>query len=150
MIRSDVVRKELTAGASENIYTEAWTERTYADMLARAEQLFWEGRRVLIDANFRDDAWRRRFLDAARRWCVPAIFLHCQADPALIEQRLAARRHDASDADWKVYQALESTWQPLSEEVRRVTIELNTTRDVQDCAKDALAALAESRLWKPS
>lgn len=97
VLRSDVVRKELAEShTEENIYTEEWTTRTYAELLTRADQFLWHGRRVLIDANFREDGWRRRFLDAARRWCVPAIFLHCFAEPDIIRSRLATRHNDAS------------------------------------------------------
>ena len=55
VIRSDVVRKELSGirrheSSSEfgtGIYTAEWTERTYAELLRRAEELLFEGRRVL-------------------------------------------------------------------------------------------------------
>lgn len=132
VFRSDVVRKELSASLTDaNIYTDAWTAQTYAELLARAEQTLWQGRRVLIDANFRDDEMRRRFLDTAQQWSVPAYFVHCQADPEVIQNRLAARRDDASDADWRVYQSLESSWQPLSHQVRLSALELNTSHDVE-------------------
>ncbi len=143
VLRSDVVRKELASShVGENIYTTAWTERTYSEMLARTEKMFWEGRRVLIDANFREEAWRRRFLDAARRWCVPVAFLNCRADPEVVRARLATRHNDASDADWQVYQTLQSSWEPLSDEVSRVTIDLNTSGPVRVAETSAFAALA--------
>lgn len=145
VLRSDVVRKELTASCQgENIYADAWTQRTYAELLARAERLFWQGRRVLIDANFHDDGMRRRFLDAARQWAIPAFFVHCQADPTVIQQRLATRRDDASDADWRVYQLLESSWQPISAQVFPLAIDLDTSDGLEaslttlrDCLRTA-------------
>jgi len=147
VLRSDVVRKELTAShVGENIYTDAWTERTYGELLARAEKLFWQGRRVLIDANFREDANRLRFLEAAGRWAVPALFVHCRADPAIIRKRLDARRNDASDADWRVYQSLQAAWQPLSDEVRRAAFEVNTSGDVAEGANSVRARLVSEGL----
>jgi predicted kinase len=147
VLRSDVVRKELTAShVGENIYTDAWTERTYGELLARAEGLFWQGRRVLIDANFRDDANRLRFLEAAGRWAVPALVVHCHADPAIIRKRLDARRNDASDADWRVYQSLQAAWQPLSDEVRRAAVEVNTSGDVAEGAQSVRARLVSEGL----
>src|SRR6185312_13485577 len=112
VIRSDIVRKELAAAPNkepgpaafgEGIYTAEWTERTYAECLRRAEGLMFEGKRALVDANFRDEAWRRAFLEAAIRLGVPGAFLLCEADPAVVAERLARRRGDASDADWPVY-----------------------------------------------
>src|SRR5579884_50476 len=61
LIRSDVVRKELAAQDSASpqrqqvIYTSEWTARTYAECLHRAEQLLFEGKRVIVDATFRED-----------------------------------------------------------------------------------------------
>lgn len=146
VLRSDVVRKELTAGTSENIYTDAWTERTYGELLTRAEKLFWQGCRVIIDANFREDHWRRRFLEAARRWCVPILFVHCHADPDVIKQRLAARKHDVSDADWGIYQMLQSSWQPLSDEVRRVGVSIETSSTLTLSQQTVLSRLSVEAL----
>jgi predicted kinase len=74
LVRSDLVRKEL-AGLSvqgstrspfgQGIYTPAWTERTYAECLVRAEKLLFEGNRVVVDASFGEEAQRRAFLGAA-------------------------------------------------------------------------------------
>ena len=120
VIRSDLVRKEL-AGVSAGepasssfeggIYAREWTERTYAECLRRAEGLLFEGERVLVDANFREEARRRLFLEAAERWGVPAVLLLCQAEPATVRERLAGRRGDASDADWKVYLEAAGRWE---------------------------------------
>ena len=69
-----------------------------------------EGRRVLVDANFRQDARRLAFVQASRRWGVPALVFLCQVDPHVAQQRLQARRQDVSDADWTVYEQLAKEW----------------------------------------
>ena len=100
LIRSDQVRKELagklvTSDASatfeQGIYTPEWTERTYAECLRRAEEHLFEGRRVVVDASFRQDAPRRQFLAAADHWGVPAMLWVCQADTEVVRQRIAAQ-----------------------------------------------------------
>jgi aminoglycoside phosphotransferase family enzyme/predicted kinase len=141
VLRSDVIRKEL-AGVGESarpvpdfgtgIYTEAWTERTYAELLQRAERLLWHGDRVLIDANFRAERERQAFFDAARRWGVAVLFIHCQAARELTRIRLQSRRHDASDADWRIYERLEQTWQPVRPEWRRMTYTMDTSGPVDE------------------
>ncbi len=119
LFRSDVIRKELagasapSAGFNQGIYTEAWSERTYAELLKRTEELLWHGQRALIDANFRTDRQRQQFFDAARRWGVPICFIHRKAAPAVTRLRLLARQSDASDADWSIYQQLEQSWEPI-------------------------------------
>jgi aminoglycoside phosphotransferase family enzyme/predicted kinase len=120
VIRSDVVRKELVAAPNgepvpvafrEGIYTAEGIERTYAECLRRAEGLMSEGKRVLVDATFRQEGWRRAFLEAATRRGVPCGLLICQAEPDQVRQRLASRRGDASDADWSIYLGTAGTWE---------------------------------------
>jgi aminoglycoside phosphotransferase family enzyme/predicted kinase len=121
VLRSDVVRKELagipeqqpaTTSYGQGIYDTMWTERTYEELLRRAAPMLADGERVLIDASFRTEALRRRFLDAAFEWGIPALFVHCQADDETVRRRLAARRGDASDADWSIYEQSAVAWEP--------------------------------------
>lgn len=138
VIRSDVVRKELAgvsgpspprAGFAEGIYTREWTERTYAECLRRAEELLFEGKRVLIDASFQEEEKRRRFLDAAVRWGVPALFFICRADPETVRRRLAERKNDVSDADWQIHQHVAAHWQDAGEATKPFWREINTAGD---------------------
>jgi aminoglycoside phosphotransferase family enzyme/predicted kinase len=120
LVRSDRVRKELAglpAGApapapfGEGIYTPAWTDRTYAECLRRADRLLFDGERVLVDASFAEEAKRRAFLDLAARLAVPALLVVCRAEPDVVRQRLGGRRGDVSDADWFVYRQAAVRWE---------------------------------------
>jgi uncharacterized protein len=154
VIRSDLVRKEL-AGAigkaqspvafGEGIYTAEWTERTYAECLSRAEALLFEGERVLVDANFREDAWRRTLLEAATRWGVHGLFLLCQAQPDVVRKRLASRRNDASDADWTVYLKAVETWEEPGPKSRMALQTVSTGESMQRAVSEAVDAL---RRWQ--
>ncbi len=115
VIRSDEVRKELArearqgsapAAFGEDLYASDWNERTYAECLRRAEDSLFQGRRVLIDASFRQEAHRRLFLEAAYRWGITGCLLLCRAEPAVIRERLASRQGDASDADGTIYEEI--------------------------------------------
>ncbi len=152
VIRSDFVRKELTGAASngrslsafgEGIYSAEWTERTYAECLRQAEGLLFEGQRVLVDANFREEAWRRAFLDAAIRWGVPAGLLHCQADPEVVRQRLASRRGDASDADWGVYLKAVEAWEEPGPRTRPFLQTVATVGSVEQALFQAVEILRQ-------
>jgi len=145
VIRSDVVRKELaglsveaTANAETraNIYTPEWTDRTYSECLRRAEELLFEGGRVIVDANFRAERQRQMFLDAALRFGVPVLFLVCEAEPATVKARLDSRRGDASDADWAVYQQVAQNWEKPGPRTRRL-LHIIPTGDSADAAWQA-------------
>lgn len=149
VIRSDLVRKQLAreAGVPEQagsfgdaIYTAEWTEKTYTRCLRDARQAIFLGQRVIIDATFQKDHWRRVFLDAARHWGVPALYLECRAAPNVVRTRLQQRKDDASDADWTVYQMKSAQWEAGSEVTRRCLEEVNTDDD--SCVRCAVAALS--------
>jgi aminoglycoside phosphotransferase family enzyme/predicted kinase len=146
LLRSDVVRKalaglpetdRLAAGFGEGIHTPAWNDRTYQELERRSEGILWSGGRVLIDASFREDARRARFLEFARRWGVPVIFLHCEVEPAVAKARMQQRQGDASDADWAVYEVAAKRWEPYSAEVTRIAKRLNTDQSVEKVTDEA-------------
>jgi predicted kinase len=156
VIRSDVVRKDLAGLAGkeqgplafgEGIYASEWTERTYTACLRRAERLLFEGERVLVDANFREEAWRRSFFEAATRWGVPGVFLLCQAEPDIVRERLAHRRDDASDADWPVYLRAVETWEEPEPRTRSALQAVSTGGSVEGALSQAADAL---RRWDVS
>lgn len=143
VIRSDAVRKELAGVAAEThlgdeFYTAAWTSRTYAECLRRAERGLFDGRRVIVDSTFKTDAHRRLFLDLARGMCVPVVLFVCEADPGVTRRRLDARTGDVSDADWKVYQS--AVWEPASPAVASAVVSVATDPGADPVAA-AVAAL---------
>jgi predicted kinase len=156
VIRSDVVRKELAGVAAEassaarfgeGIYTAEWNARTYAECLRRAEELLFEGRRVAIDASFWQDGTREAFLCAAFRWRAPAVILVCQASGETRKDRLAARRGDASDADWSVASAAAEQWEAPGPVASRAWRVVHTDGSRASALDQATEALREFELY---
>jgi predicted kinase len=154
VIRSDEVRKELTsqaaaqssANSGDDIYSPLRTERTYAECRQRAGNLLFEGERVIVDANFREEKQRTEFFDLAQRMGVPVVFLHCQCGSDSIRQRLQARRGDVSDADWTVYQRLAAQWEELAPQSLRYIEEIDASKCEQEVLSQALSVLRNSGL----
>jgi aminoglycoside phosphotransferase family enzyme/predicted kinase len=160
LIRSDVVRKELADSRSiwsrltlpwgnragtrgKEIYSQAWTDRTYAECLDRAEKLLFQGKRVLIDATFREEKKRRDFLKLAARLAVPAALLVCQADPEIIRQRLQERKGDVSDADWSIYLKAVEQWEEPGSQTRRALRSISTNGTSKEAMAQAAIILRE-------
>jgi predicted kinase len=152
VIRSDVVRKELAGIANEQqsasafgtgIYSPEWTKRTYEECLRRTEELLFEGKRVLVDANFRNEASRRTFLETATRWGAIAGMLLCDADPEVVRDRLANRRQDASDADWSVYLRAVESWEEPGPRAQSVLRTIDTGGSVEYSMSQAIEALRQ-------
>jgi aminoglycoside phosphotransferase family enzyme/predicted kinase len=155
VIRSDVVRKEIAgiptdaaarAADRAGIYTDEWTDRTYAECLRRAEERLFQGKRVIIDASFVEEECRRPMFEAALRWGVPALFLVCQAEPATVKARLDARRDDASDADWPVYLAAARRWEDPGQQIARATHIIDSGESAAAAVEQAWNVLREAGL----
>lgn len=147
VIRSDVVRKELAGLPAQEpsppamraaLYSAGSTDRTYGECLRRAEQLLAEGRRVIVDATFREEPRRKLFLEAAVRCGVPAAVVVCEASPETVHRRLEGRKEDASDADWNVYQRVAGNWEAAGPDVGRVLRSVSTEGTTEDALRQAL------------
>jgi len=154
-LRSDVLRKELAgldslasgrAEVSSGIYTPEWNERTYAECLARAQEHLYSGRRVLVDASFKEERHRVAFVEAARKWGVPVYFLECAAPPEVVRDRLQNRVGDPSDADWAIYGHVRRNWESLGPRVQRMHSEVDTSGTREESLARALTALQRAGL----
>jgi len=154
-ISSDEIRKELAgvaggrkaaAAFEQGIYTTEWNRRTYAACLERAEDLLFRGRRVVVEATFREEENRRAFLDAARTWGAPGLFFLCEAHPDEVFSRLSRPRRGVSDADWCVYQGLAARWETVGEKTIGTTRRIDTSGPPQETLETALRALRDEGL----
>ena len=159
-IRSDVERKRLSgvssclpenSGYVEGLYTPALSHRTYARLLECADHCLKGGFDTIVDAAFLQGADRRLFADLAAAGGFHFVILTCEADLAVLTQRIeqrAQQRVDPSDADLMVLTEQLSTAEPLSASERMCAITLDTTTTPQMCQKafiaikDRLAALS--------
>lgn len=155
VLSSDRVRKELAgvepghgaaAGFGEGIYTSAWTDRTYTALHDRARERLEAGERVLVDASFRSEARRRRFFDLARELAVPALFLVCEAEPAVVEERLERRRGGPSDADATIYRAMARRWEAPGPSIGRRMRPVGTAGGVDESVSAAIDVLRQDGL----
>ena len=122
VIRSDVVRKQLAVRSSvHELYTPEFTQKTFAECERQARMMLEQGGRVIVDATFRSEARREQFFQLADDCGVPALLLLCEADPEIVQDRLAKRVGDASDADWTIYLQIREAWQaPSPAQLRRI------------------------------
>lgn len=153
VIRSDVVRKEL-AGIDPRdsgreipgLYSGEMTERVYNEVLRRAEQAVCQGERVVVDAMFSRTWQRQAFLSAADRLAIPTGWLICEGPEAVVRDRLAQRRGDASDADWQVYLQARALWEPVDVVTLRRTCRVTTMAPPDELVRRVGSVLGEWEL----
>ncbi len=153
VVRSDVIRKEIFAEeVSEqagSLYTAERTQRIYDECLERARRMLLMGKRVIVDATFQREQDRQSFLQLAIDCGTRTAWLECTASPEITKQRIEARKGDASDADWSVYQLVRSRWQTPSAMTARYHEQVNTTLSENAAVEEAIGILCRLRLMDP-
>jgi len=117
LLQSDRLRKALPGLDAQSLYSDAATDRTYAELASRTERALGEGRSVIADATHPSPERRLSTLDAAPRACARAVIVHTTCDEPTIARRMAARAHDPteiSDADIEVYRRARESYTPPS------------------------------------
>lgn len=122
VISSDVTRKALAGlpashPGGEQLYTDTFTEQTYAELIRRAGLVLDGGRSVTLDATFRDSAQRQRARDLAAARDAGFLFVETRCDAATLRARLRARSAgpSESDADERVLDQLMGQFVPPDE-----------------------------------
>jgi predicted kinase len=108
-ISSDRIRKELFASPS---YSSQEKILVYNEMLRRAIQATEHGKDVVLDGTFYTNNLREKFIRQGLK-TTHVFLIEIFADEDMIKERLAMPR-EHSDADFKVYQSIKKTWEPVN------------------------------------
>ncbi len=141
VLRSDVVRKELSGVAGQSvvapfgkgIYTRDMTVKTYTEMAKQTAAILSRGGMVVIDASNLKCVDRKLFYEVAQAAGVSARLVVCRAPRPVIEENLKKRAqtgNDASDADISIArrQRFES---PDCDELEMVSwVDIDTRQDL--------------------
>jgi hypothetical protein len=117
-LRTDLERKAMDSNPPDpSADTYAPTSRTavYARMFNRAEHILAAGHSVLLDATFLDAPMRAMARNIAAEAQVACHALWLEAPLPVLQQRVRARRGDASDADAQVVQKQWQSCDPPSD-----------------------------------
>lgn len=155
VLRTDVIRKELAGVSettdlntfSENLYSEEWNNKTYSECCRRAEDLLFQGQRVIIDASFREEVNRERFLKLGVLWSVPVHLLMCQVSEDVARQRILGRTNDASDADFAIFLKAIASWEQPGVYTQQFLQTLDVDGSPDDVLQQTLAWLERVGLF---
>jgi aminoglycoside phosphotransferase family enzyme/predicted kinase len=122
VLRSDVLRKQLagvevSARLPPDAYTKESARQVYESLMATARGIAAAGHAVIVDAVFARADERDAIAAVARQTGVAFTGLWLEAPAEMLEQRIAGRRGDASDATLQVlrqqlaYDLGPMTWQ---------------------------------------
>ncbi|MCF8040871.1 MAG: AAA family ATPase [Desulfarculaceae bacterium] len=124
-LSSDVVRKQragMTPGQAsrdawgQGLYGPSATADTYQALVRRAGSRLEMGDSVIVDASFREQSWRERFLDLAAGEGATPLLVEVYASPQVVAERLARReaaKKSASDGRRELVAAQAASWQDV-------------------------------------
>jgi predicted kinase len=123
------------------------TDRTYLELVERAQGLLATGRSVIVDATFSRAKDRARFRALAKQANVPLALVICEAPERVIRERLEARvaaGQGPSDGRWDLYGRQRDAFEIPAELPARSVVSLNT-----EDPQDAVLARLLARLDEP-
>ena len=141
-LRSDVERKRLFKVAINDevdatkeimLYSSQATQQTYSHLVDVARCLLKAGYSVIIDATNLKQWQRQLFIELASSMRVKHFIVAYHANESILKQRIverAQRNDDVSDATPKVLHNQLQNYEPLTDEERFITIEIDTGQDI--------------------
>lgn len=142
-IRSDVERKRLFQvrkgndkfnNINQGIYTAEATRRTYDKLIELARTLLDAGFSVVIDAANLKLEQRQLFVKLAKEMQVPYFILNYKASVETLRERVKQRTQlgeDMSDATLTILKHQLANYEPLTEEEKPFTIDIDTEHDIK-------------------
>ncbi|MCA2189522.1 bifunctional aminoglycoside phosphotransferase/ATP-binding protein [Nonomuraea cavernae] len=149
VLRSDRIRKELagldpldsaSAPYQQGIYDQAHTERTYTEVLSRAEKLLGLGEPVVLDASWTGERHRDQAARVAARTSSTLVMLRCTVMPQIAAERLATRGLGLTDADEAIGAVMAATAAPWPD-----AVEIDTGVAPEQALERALAAVQPAK-----
>ena len=141
---TDRVRKELAGlqaterrpdGLHQGIYSPEFTEKTYREMLKRAEQDLQRGSAgVVLDGSYakRDD--RTKVISLAEKQDTDTLFILCSCSDQEVKRRLNLRAKDpaaVSDGRWEIFVRQKETFEFPDELKDNQLLQLDTEDEPQ-------------------
>jgi aminoglycoside phosphotransferase family enzyme/predicted kinase len=114
-------RSTAAAPYRSGLYDPAHTDRAYAELLRRAEQLLGQGESVVLDASWTDRRWRAHATRIADRVSARLSQVECWAPPDLRRTRLETRPAGLSDADVSIADRMARDADPWPAAIRLTT-----------------------------
>ena len=124
-LNSDVIRKELF---KERTYSEEEKEQVYAKLFELAELELIKENNVILDGTFYRDFYRKKIVSLAKKLKILFYFIECTLPSSVVRERIFARKNNASEADFKVYQKLKRDFEP----VRQIHLSLDMSQNFKD------------------
>jgi predicted kinase len=154
---SDVMRKRLAgllptarveATYGSGIYSQGFSQRTYATLFAQTEEELRAGRGVIVDATCKRPEDRHALLALGQRQQVPVLFLECQTSLVEVERRLRERercRDSISDATWELAQREHATLPSFDDIPAQCHVIINTEQDIEEALEAAVERIAAGK-----
>ncbi|QSR84713.1 AAA family ATPase [Methylacidimicrobium sp. B4] len=154
LLSSDPLRKELAGLPAEGrpseevrswLYSPEFSEKTYRELLRRAEEILRTDSGALLDATFSRREERRRLQELCRQAGADLLFLEAQAGEADRKDRLLAREKEpgmVSDARLENLASLDQQFEPPDELSKEAHLVIPCREHPDAAVSSALQALA--------
>lgn len=160
-LQTDLIRRELAglnptersgSDIEGGIYTQEMSEKTYAEMLRRAEVALADGKSVIMDGTHLRREFRSRSLEVSRRFNAFTIIVECSLEQQKALNRLKQRYSSGtseSEGRPEVYLKQIQTWEPVGDDEADVVARVNTGESEQAMAEGLFRQLWDGIVDSP-
>lgn len=146
-LRSDVIRQSMHTEASTLVvqkdkYSLDARDLVYQALFEKAKQLLQQGVSVVLDATFSRVTLLKQAITVGEEANAQVMAVECTCRPEVVQQRIAARQHqgtDASEATFDVYLRQQQDWETWPASMPQCQID--TELPVQHQLKSVIEAL---------
>src|SRR5262249_9199336 len=133
------------------IYTQAWTERTYSELVSRTAVLLTMGESVILDATWTSAEHRQVAAAVADKAAAEFVQLRCALPPQMVAGRITSRADVVSDATPEIAARLAAEQAPWPE---AVVIDTSggsgiAGNDTVRLALDTIRPHGPEHVWRP-
>ena len=126
VVNSDIVRKQLAGlwpgqkrlvGIGQDIYSAAFTRKTYREMLDQAKARLEIGQGIILDATFQPREYLRQAYQMAKEIGADLRVIECYCPENVLKKRFCKRSLDkkaVSDGRWEIYLAQKKNYRPIT------------------------------------
>jgi len=133
-LRSDAVRKHLAGidieqEGPEDIYHPDMSEKTYDKLLEIGMHLASQGWRVILDAKYDKQQFRKAVMAPANAHNLPLQIIHCDAPMEVLRDRVTERKSDISDATADLLTQQQANAESFTETEQMYAVTIDTSQN---------------------
>jgi len=147
------LNKRVPSEERDQLYSKEMSERTYNKLLDKMEKEITDGKPIVIDATFSNQASRSKVLERLEKYDVSILFVEVEAPESVVKERLRQRdieQNIISDARVEDFHMLKERYNAPDEIEAQQKISISTNQPLEETIYELYTKLVDSNIRLPN